>query len=278
MTIDNTSNTTFISVPFSNVVYVIDNDTFSTLTSFSVFGQNTPQASAIDPINNYLYVTYINSNSVSVFDMSNNYSYVTTINGFSRPRGICYDSVNQRMYVSNTTSSSVSIIDTNTLSLTSSVITNPGPFGIDFDPITARVFVPTTGSTVNVIDTLSNTIVTTLSFSAGSSPVQCRVDVPNNTVYVVMNGGGYVASINTLTLLSGVTFNSGINPLDVVSVNNKVYVPSQGSYVLTIYDTITNTTSTLSTGTDAPQYIVYDTNNDKLYVDNNNGFLLKLCI
>ena len=278
MTIDNTSNTTFISVPFANVTYVINNNTFSTLTSFSVFGQNTPQASAIDPINNYLYITYINSNSVSVFDMSNNYSYVTTINGFSRPVGICYDSINQRMYVSNTTSSSVSIIDTNTLSLTSSIATNPGPLGIDFDPLTSRVFVPTSGSTVNVIDTLSNTIVTTLSFSAGSSPNSCKVDSVNNTVYVVMAGGGYIASINTLTLLSGVTFNAGLNPKDVVFVNNKVYVTSSNSYELTIYDTITNTTSTLSTGVDAPTYVVYDTNNNKLYVDNNNGFLLKLCI
>ena len=93
-----------------------------------------------------------------------------------------------------------------------------------------------------------------------------------------MAGGGYIASINTLTLLSGVTFNAGLNPKDVVFVNNKVYVTSSSSYELTIYDTITNTTSTLSTGVDAPLYIVYDTNNNKLYVDNNNGFLLKLCI
>ncbi|HEX7141971.1 MAG TPA: YncE family protein, partial [Nitrososphaeraceae archaeon] len=74
---------------------------------------NAPFGIAYDSVNEKIYVTNSNDNTVSVIDITTN-TVIDTIPIGIEPFDIAYDRDNQRMYVSNGGDSTVSVINTTT--------------------------------------------------------------------------------------------------------------------------------------------------------------------
>ena len=276
--VDTLTNYTFVSSFSSNSVEAIDTLTNTPSTSVNT-GQIGPTAMAIDPVNSVIYITNTTSGTVSLIDRTT-LTFITNIVVGTTPQGITYDTNNQRMYVSNWGSGDVSVIDTATQTVITTISTNPQPFRLDFDTNTGLIFVPSqSNDTIEVIDTFTNTITTTFNLAAGSSPTTCKVDQTNAKVYTIQNVSNSVIEIDTISLLTGTTFNTGTNPQHLEIVNDKVYVTNNTSGTLTVYNTTSNTTTTSTLSTYLPVGIGYNSTNNSLYVTTSTtGDVLRLCV
>src|SRR4051812_24478740 len=70
----------------------------------------TPSDIVYDQDNNYIYVTNLNSNSVSVIDGSND-KVISTILVDEKPNSLIYDKYNKLIYVINSNSDNLFVID-----------------------------------------------------------------------------------------------------------------------------------------------------------------------
>ena len=106
-----------------------------------------------------------------------------------------------------------------------------------------------------------------------------RSDQSNAKVYTILNLSETVVEIDTISLLTGSTFSTGVNPQYLEVVNDKLYVTNNTSGTLTVYNTSTNTTSTSTLSTYLPAGIGYNSTNNNLYVTTSTtGDVLRLCI
>lgn len=128
------------------------------------------------------------------------------------------------------------------------------------------------GQKVRVIDTLTNSAITSVTLFAGSVPVNLTLDTTNNYLYVVATGflGGIVYAIDCAdnTSFIGGTFVSDPRESTFDSINNRIYVTSYSGNSVTIIDAPTNTLlSRISVGTN-PSSISYDVNTGRVFALN----------
>ena len=123
-----------------------------------------------------------------------------------------------------------------------SVGTNP--WGVAVNSITNRAYVANqTSSSISVIDTVSHTVLTTIS-GLRPAPTGVAVDTDTNKIYVTHNqsSGGVTIIDGTNAIITSHTVSNGwTSDVAVNSATDKVYVPNEGN----------NTVSVLSTATDA---------------------------
>ena len=114
---------------------------------------NAPFGIAYDSVNEKIYVTNSNDNTVSVIDITTN-TVIDTIPIGIEPFDIAYDRDNQRMYVSNGGDSTVSVINTTTNTVDPTPITvGSAPYGIAYDLVSDRMYVANSlDDTVSVIN------------------------------------------------------------------------------------------------------------------------------
>ncbi len=143
-----------------------------------------PSGVAYDSSNGYLYVTNLNSNSVSVINGASN-TVIDTIAVGLEPRGVAFDSSNGYLYVANYNSGTISIIATTTgsatypVTFTESGLPNGTTWAVTFNGTTES-------STTNAITfsrpngTYSYTIGTVSGYSA--SPSSGSITVSGNNI------------------------------------------------------------------------------------------------
>ena len=114
---------------------------------------NAPFGIAYDSVNEKIYVTNSNDNTVSVIDITTN-TVIDTITVGIEPFDIAYDRDNQRMYVSNGGDNTVSVINTTTNTVDPTPITvGSAPYGIAYDLVSDRMYVANSlDDTVSVIN------------------------------------------------------------------------------------------------------------------------------
>ena len=187
---------------------------------YSYFGidvGNKPNGIAASLDGLRVYVTNIDSNSVSVIDTTTN-SVIHTIEetdgSFSSPQVIAVSPDGSRIYVTNTgvTPNYVSVIDTfDEFSLEETVNVGPNPqSGIAVSPDGSLVYVTNIGSNiVSVIDTASFSVD---EVTVGSAPAGIAVNFDGSKVYVANNGSNSVSVIDTT--------NPGLEPITIGGVDN----------------------------------------------------------
>ncbi len=221
-----------------------------------------PQATAINPVTNKIYIANKGSNTVTVIDgATNSTSYVYV--GYY-PYAVAINSVTDKIYVANNGSGNVTVID-GASNNTSSVNVGSMPRAVAVDPATNKIYVANYGSnTVTVIDGASNN---TSAVNVGISPLAVAVNPVTNKIYVA-NGGATVTVIDGASSNTS-TVNVGSYPLAVAvnPVTNKIYVANSYGNTVTVIDGASNNTSTVTAG-GYPFAVAINPVTNKIYVAN----------
>jgi YVTN family beta-propeller protein len=138
-----------------------------------------------------IYVANSASNSMSVIDGSNN--SVTSVLTGTFPYGVAVDSATNRVYVTNNSDDSVSVFTGAGVPV--GLIVDPsleGPLGVAVNPVTNTIYVANggcpCGTTVSVINGLTNTVVTVI--TVGDRPSAIAVNSVTNRIYVTNAADG----------------------------------------------------------------------------------------
>jgi len=178
------TNRIYVANQGSDTISVIDGSTNVVTDTIAV--DSAPSAIGVNPNTDRLYIANQGSDTVSVIDSSTN-SVLTNIPVENLPISIVVDPAtnNVLVFVANLFSDSVSVIDGSPGSPTENQLiinieVGDGPSTVGINPNINRVYVTNNqDDTVSVIDSSSNTELTTI--DVGSSPVGIVVnsDVPN---------------------------------------------------------------------------------------------------
>ena len=263
--IANYGNGSGINFPGSGItVTVIDGATNATST---VSAGTSPQAMAVNPVTDKVYVVNTGSGTVTVIDGATNAT--STVNVGATPDAVAVNPVTDQVYVANFDSNSVTVIDGAT-NATSTVSVGKNPDAVAVNPATDQVYVANFNSNnVTVIDGATNA---TSTVNVGSTPVAVRVNPVTDQVYVA-NISNSVTVIDGATNTVTSTVNAGSQPQAVAvnPVTDKVYVANGSSNTVTVIDGATNTvTSTVNAGSQ-PYAVAVNPVTDKVYVANYNS-------
>jgi YVTN family beta-propeller protein len=153
------------------------------------------------------------------------------------------------------------------LPITATITVTPTTTGL------SSAYIPTvTSNLVNVINTITNTVSTSIGVS--NYPIGVSVSPDGSRAYIANTGAGNVTVINTstnaiITTISG--FNSPYS-LAVSPDGTKLYVANQTGGDVTVVNTASNTISGSITGMNGPNAIAFTPDGTKAYVTNNfNG-------
>lgn len=213
----------------------------STAGTSSILVQNSPYYLEYDPINDYMWLSHINSlsNIVEIFDTSNN-TLIKTLNLGSDIKFIKYNQVNRRMYVSNTGSNTVSVINSDNFNIIKTVLTDISPNHSEVDIFTGYLYVVCSGNdSVNIIDGITSNVLKTI--LVGNNPTKIVFDYNNRNMYVLNNNDETVSIISTNTNSVIQNVNVGGSPSDIIynDIDNKIYVSNSTSSNLTVINTTT---------------------------------------
>ncbi|MFK7695169.1 X2-like carbohydrate binding domain-containing protein [Paenibacillus sp. HJGM_3] len=232
------------------------------LTAIATSGL-TPEAVAVNPVTNKIYVANYGSTFVTVIDGASNTT--TTVLAGTNPTAIAVNPVTNKIYVANTGSASVTVIE-GVSNTPTAVPVGTSPSAIAVNPVTNTIYVANTGSaSVTVIDGASNTPTTV---PVGTSPSAIAVNPVTNKIYVAN------ASSNNVTVIDGASNTTTpvaaeTNPRAIVvnPVTNKIYVTNYGSANVTVIDGASNTMTPIAAETN-PRAIVVNPVTNKIYVAN----------
>ena len=133
-------------------------------------------------------------------------------------------------------------------------------------------YIPNGGSNnVSVIDTATNTVVSTI--AVGSGPIGVTVNATGTRVYVSNLVSNSVSVIDTATNAASATVPVGASPggIAVNPAGTRVYVANLDTNSISVIDTATNTvTATIAVGT-SPAGIAVNPAGTRVYVPNSDG-------
>lgn len=211
-----------------------------------------PLQVAITPDGNTALVTSFD-NAVSFIDLNTNKVTYTLQTDFNvNPSGLAITPDGTRAYITSFNQSNpvVQMIDlaSKTVTATISVTTYPNSAFLTPDGSQLYVTFPF-GNAVYVIDTLTNTIATTLSVPA---PFGMAFNSTGTAAYIASqagNGGGTVQVLDTTTFQLVQSYPVGISPNEVVIPygDRYVIVTNQGDNTISIIDTSNSAIQTLTT-------------------------------
>ncbi len=224
-----------------NTVSVINLATNTVIATIGV--GSGPAGVAVNPAGSRVYVANLISNSVSVIDTSTN-GVINTV-PLSQAYGLAINPAGTRLFVTNPGINQVSIIDTTTNSVTGSIglTGGPGSFGVAFNPSGTRAYVANEFGPAElfVIDTSTNTIITSVAVGAGTSGV--AVNPAGTRVYTANGSSDTVSVVDTATNTVTNTIAVGSSPRSVTfnASGTRAYVGNVGSNTVSVIDTGTET-------------------------------------
>ncbi len=225
-----------------SVIRQIDNTVTNTI---SVGSEPYGLATATISGTTYLYVANTGSDTVSVINTSTNIVAVTVSVGV-KPYYVT--AIGTNLYVTNGQSNTVSVINANNNTVTATIPVGLYPRGIKAygtDLYVANYGDPnySGGNSITVINSLDNSITTTILLPAGSTGPR-GVTVLGDKVYVANYRSDSVSVINTGTNTITATIPVGAGPRGIVGVGSAIYVENFDDGTISIIDTNSNTVTT----------------------------------
>ena len=200
----------------------------------------SPQAIAVNPVTNRIYVANEDSDNVSVIDGATA-TVMATITVGDQPAGVGVNTTTNRIFVSNQTGGTVSVIDGAANTVITTIPVSPSPGHIDVNNLTNTVYVGSAGSTLTVINGVTNTVSTTV--TVGMEPFYgIGVNTATNRVFVANSNSDNISVIDGATNTEIDTDGNGGNGttriamghdpvgLAVDSTTNRVYVSIWNSF------------------------------------------------
>ena len=224
----------------------------------------SPTAVAVNPVTNKVFIVNSGSNNLTEVNAPGN--ILGTFPMGQHPVALAVNPVTNKIYVANDSSNNITVVD-GTFGGTVAISVGAQPVAVAVNSVTNKIYVANQGSNnVTVIDGLSNQ---TSTIAAGLNPCAIAVNPVTNQVYAVNRGS------NNLTVIDGgagiivTTLPVGMQPNAVAinAVTNKVFVANEGSNTVTVVDGATNTTATVSAGTNTYSVVVNSITN-KIYAAN----------
>lgn len=263
----------------SNTVSVIDTNTNKAIKNITVGSR--PNDVAVIPIDNSIYVANAGSNTVSVIDgVTSNVTTVGIPVGES-PSFIKADPnlESRYLFVTNRDSGSVSVISGETQKKIGDITVGRGPFGLDINTLTKKIYVANTVSgTISVIDyfvdgggTFRNNTITEI--PVGGIPSDVAVDPTTNTIYVTVTRNAYP---NYISVIDGSSNNViqnltvGFNPesIDINPYNKLMIVTHRVTNNLTFIDAQNNSIIESVNLNTRPRHIAMNPESNIAYISN----------
>ena len=291
-----TNNCMYVVNTLADNVSVVNCANNAIVATISTGSLSRPSGIAYCPSNNCMYVLdYGNSTSaevpgkISVINCSTN-TVTATIACGPGPQAVAYCPTNNYMYVVIyfaqpdwlTDNCHVEVIDSETNTIIVSIEVQKASSGICYVPTLDNLYVTNqTNGSISVISASTNTVTSTISLSAGSTPGAIQYCPASNCLYA----NDYANNrVNIYNLVSGAIANPavGANPYDVqfCPTNNFIYVANQSPQTVSIIDSATAAVvKTLSLGVDGPSGSAWCPTNNCMYVacygagGTANGFL-----
>jgi YVTN family beta-propeller protein len=229
-----------------------------------------PEALAVDPSTNQVFVVNSNSNNVSVFDASNDSLVATIAVGFY-PVAIADDPPTSRVFVADYGSYIVSVIDASNDSLVATITVGGLPIAIADDPSTGQVFVAASSGSLSVIAVSSDSVVATV--SVGSYLLALADDPSTKQLFVANYFSNDVEVIAASSDTLAATVNVGSYPIALADdpATGQVFVANSGSNSLSILRASNDSlVATLNVGS-YPIAVADDPATEQVFVTNFNS-------
>jgi fibronectin-binding autotransporter adhesin len=246
-----------------NSLMVIDT---ATQTVVQTVATTRPFGVVVSPDSRTVYASNLSANTISVFTadvLTGQLTFARTIstnvNSGSNPRSLAISPDGTRLYVAMQSSGAdlgrVFVIDTSTDAVLATILpSGAGPqlVGMAASPDGSRAYATDfDNSALMVIDTSSNTLLTTVTVGAGPQGVAVSPD--SSRVYVAVTTGNGVRIVNAATNTTiGATIATGPGPTGVAVAPDSmtVYVGNRGGAdTVSMLTVDTNTGSLISRGT-----------------------------
>ncbi len=229
-------------------------------------GGNNPQAVAVNPVTNTIYVANYGSANVSAIDGLTNIPTLIPVD--SNPFALGVNPVTNKIYVADFGASLVTVIRASQHNQTVSVSTGNGPRAIAVDQATNMIYVANYyAGTVTVIDGSSDTAVATV--QVGNGPWDIAVNQITNKVYVANNGSASVTVIDPTNHYHTLNITVGSQPLalGINQITDEIYVANYNSQFATAINGATNTTTSITTGNN-PRAVTVNPVTNHIFVAN----------
>ena len=243
----NASPLAYITNACSGTVTVVDTATDAVLGSPISVG-NSPLAVVVNPTGTRVYVTNAGDATVSVIDATSSPpAAIATINVGPEPFAIAINPAGTRVYVSNNgagTNNTVSVIDTGSNAVIATITAGFGPAGLAVNPAGTRLYVVNNpASTLSVIDTSNNSVITTVSLSGSNAASGVVVNPAGTRVYVAGPDAGQIHVLDTSsnTVIAEISVPGKVSVLALTPDATRLYaVISFGADTVAVIDTASN--------------------------------------
>lgn len=212
-----------------------------------------PSVIAASPAGDILAISNAKSDSVSIVTTADNkVSKTVALDAGSAPYGVAVSEDGARVYVVNEAKNSISVIDVAAGRVTATIQVPGGPSKITMSPDGSLLWAPTASGTIHVVDTLTNTVSTTVTGIA--NPVAVAFNPTGTRAYVTSappSQPGAVVVVDTSNYTIGQRIAVGTNPYSITLSpgGTRAYVSNFDSNNVSVIDLLTNRVAdTVQTG------------------------------
>ena len=154
-----------------------------------------PNAVAVNPQTDAVYVTSFGAGTVSVVDGRTN-TVTATIRVGTGPDAVAVNPSTNTIYVASYDAGTVSVIDGRTSTVTATILVGAGLDAVAVNPSTSTIYVDARlADSVSVIRGRTDTVVKTIRLPGNSFPEGLATDSETNTIYAADNGSDMVSAI-----------------------------------------------------------------------------------
>ncbi|MBD8498384.1 YncE family protein [Paenibacillus arenosi] len=233
----------YVAVQGSNVIDVFDTTTSALIISIPTGG--LPQSVVMRPDGLQVYATNAMTNNVVVIDVDTNMTIGAPIPTGLNPFAVAFSLPVSKAYVTDFSGPSITVINTNTLSVITTIPLVASPFNIAATPDGSKVFVCLNTNNVVVIDTATDSIITTINLSPSTGVFDIAITPDGTKAYVSASTTNEIRVINTITnaLMNNATIPLGNGPRSIAITpdGTKAYITTFSENIVHVFDLKTNT-------------------------------------
>ena len=228
---------------------------------------NSPDAVAVDPSQNLIYVANGGDNTVSVINGSTN-TIKKTVPVGDDPDAIAVNPSTETVYVADLFDDNVTVINESTNSVVKSFSVGDSPDALALDAAKNTLYVTDQeDNNVSIVNELTNKVIENV--SVGDGPDGLAVDPSTNMIYVANAYDATVSVIDGSMNKVVATVPVGNDPADIAvdSATGLVYVANYYDSTISVINGSDNTVvATVSTAGQGPDAIAVDNFTNAVYV------------